>query len=105
MPPKCWKLIFGDAVNNGSRARAGVARLEGNLALYLLPAGESPEADGLISGELVFETQQLQKKTKLRPAEARKLPHHRSIDSFDVFRSFWTFSARLFFSKSFGRRC
>jgi hypothetical protein len=25
------------------RSRAGVARLEGNLALYLLPAGESPE--------------------------------------------------------------
>eukprot|EP00438_Fugacium_kawagutii_P003108 Skav210390 [mRNA] locus=scaffold1526:386327:400103:+ [translate_table: standard] len=27
-------------------ARAGVARLDGNLALYLLPAGESPEAGG-----------------------------------------------------------
>lgn len=29
----------------GLRSRAGVARLDGNLALYLLPAGESPEAD------------------------------------------------------------
>ena len=27
------------------RSRAGVARLDGNLALYLLPAGESPEAE------------------------------------------------------------
>ena len=33
------------------RSRAGVARLEGNLALYLLPAGESPEVLwGILSG-------------------------------------------------------
>ena len=38
------------------RSRAGVARLEGNLALYLLPAGESPEVPwGILSGHEIIE--------------------------------------------------